>query len=289
MKARPGSAIISGMAFKERLLRAAREANSLLCVGLDSDIERLPAFLRQEHGDRAVLEFNRRIVEATKDLVCAYKLNLAFYEQLGPKGLELLEEILASIPEGIIKIADAKRGDIGNTARAYARALFGHYGFDAATVNPYLGLEALEPFLEYEDRGAFVLCRTSNPGAQEFQDLECEGRPLYLWVAEAVARANERFGNLGLVVGATWPEELRKVRQLVGDELPILIPGIGAQAGDLERAVRYGTNSRGELAIINVSRGVIFASSGEDFAQAARAAAKRLRNEIERARCQRSA
>ncbi|MCR4405275.1 MAG: orotidine-5'-phosphate decarboxylase [Candidatus Acetothermia bacterium] len=276
------------MGFNEGLLVATRARQSLLCVGLDSDLERLPPHLLREFGERAVLEFNRWIIEATKDLVCAYKLNLAFYEQLGPTGLGMLEETLASIPEGVLKIADAKRGDISSTAKAYAKAIFDYYGFDAATVNPYLGLEALEPFLSYSDRGAFVLCRTSNPGAREFQDLECDGRPLYLWVAEAVARASERFGNLGLVVGATWPEELRRVRELVGDGLPILIPGVGAQAGDLERAVRYGTNSRGELAIINVSRAVIFASAREDFAQAARAAAQRLRDEIERSRPRRS-
>jgi orotidine-5'-phosphate decarboxylase len=276
--------MISRMSFKERLVRASRARESLLCVGLDPDLERLPPHLRRELGDQAVLEFNRRIIEATQDLVCAYKLNLAFYEQLGPTGLEMLKETLASIPDGVLKIADAKRGDIGNTAKAYAKAIFDYYGFDAATVNPYLGLEALEPFLEYKDCGTFVLCRTSNPGAREFQDLRCEEKPLYLWVAEAVARANERFGNLGLVVGATWPEELKEVRELVGDELPILIPGVGAQAGDLEKAVRYGVNSRGELAIINVSRAVIFASSAEDFAQAARAAAQRLREEIELSR-----
>lgn len=276
------------MSFKERLTQAARERKSLLCVGLDSDIERIPSFLRREHGERALLEFNRRIIEATKDLVCGYKLNLAFYEQLGPQGLELLKETIAYIPDDLVKIADAKRGDIGHTARAYARALFDGYGFDAATVNPYLGLEALEPFLKYEDRGIFVLCRTSNPGAREFQDLKCNGKPLYLWIAEAVARANEQFGNLGLVVGATWPEELKEIRELVGEEMPILIPGIGAQAGDLEKAVKYGTNSRGELAIINVSRAVIFASSGEDFASTARAAAQRLREEIERYRHRRA-
>jgi len=272
------------MGFKERLLTAARRNGSLLCVGLDSDIERIPEFLRRAHGARAVLEFNRRIIDTTKDLVCAYKLNLAFYERLGPQGLEILKETIDYLPRELITIADGKRGDIGNTSRAYAEALFDRYGFDAATVNPYLGLEAVESFLEYEDRGVFILCRTSNPGAREFQDLECDGRPLYLRVAEATVRWNERFGNLGLVVGATWPEELKGIRELVGDELPLLIPGIGKQAGDLERAVKYGTNSRGELAIINSSRGVIFASTKEDFAAAARAAALELRDEIERCR-----
>jgi len=272
------------MSFKERLLEVSRRNGSLLCIGLDSDIERLPQFLRQELGGRAVLEFNRRIIDTTHDLVCAYKLNLAFYEQLGPPGLEMMVETLDYIPKELITIADGKRGDIGSTSRAYAQALFEHYGFDATTVNPYLGLEALEPFFEYEDRGVFILCRTSNLGAREFQDLECEGKPLYRQVAEAAVQAHERSGNLGLVVGATWPEELREIRELTGEGMPLLIPGIGRQAGDLEKAVRYGTNSRGELAIINSSRGVIFASEGEDFAAAARAAAERLRDEIERCR-----
>ena len=272
------------MDFKGRLLTASRENGSLLCVGLDSDLARLPEHLRREHGERAVVEFNRRIIDETHDLVCAYKLNLAFYEQLGHRGLEMMGETIDYIPDGVIKIADAKRGDIESTSRAYAAALFDRFGFDAATVNPYLGMEALEPFLRYEDRGIFVLCRTSNPGAREFQDLECDGKPLYQRVAEAVAQANEGFGNLGLVVGATWPEELKEIRGLVGDELPFLIPGVGKQAGDLEKAVKYGANSRGELAIINSSRGVIFASAKEDFAAAARAAAQALRDEIERHR-----
>jgi len=275
---------MASMGFKERLLTATRGSGSLLCVGLDPDVARLPEHLRRGHGERAVAEFNRRIIDATHDLVCAYKLNLAFYERLGPPGLELLEETLDYIPDGIIKIADGKRGDIASTTRAYAAALFDRFGFDAATVNPYLGMEALEPFMEYGDRGIFVLCRTSNPGAREFQDLECGGKPLYLRVAEAVARASTRSGNLGLVVGATWPDELKEIRRLVGEGLPLLIPGVGEQAGDLEKAVKYGANSRGELAIINSSRGVIFAAAGEDFAAAARAAALRLRDEIERCR-----
>lgn len=284
MKTLPGCATIILMGFSERLLEAARRRGSLLCVGLDPDMTQIPEFLHHEHDERALLEFNRRIIDATSDLVCAYKLNLAFYEALGPQGLEMMAETIDYIPKELITIGDGKRGDIGNTSRAYAKALFAHYGFDAATVNPYLGLEVLEPFLGYRDRGVFVLCRTSNPGAGEFQDLECEGKPLYLQVAEAVGRADERFGNLGLVIGATWPEELKEIRELVGEGMPLLIPGVGRQAGDLEKAVRYGTNSRGELAIINSSRGVIFASGREDFAEAARTAAERLRDEINRYR-----
>lgn len=272
------------MDFIERLLATQRRQGSLLCVGLDSDITKIPDFLRREFGDQAVLEFNRRIIDATKDLVCAYKLNLAFYEALGPPGLMIMKETIDLIPDGVVVIADAKRGDIGNTCNAYATALFDRYGFDAITANPYLGLEALEPFFRYEDRGVFVLCRTSNRGAGEFQDLECNGEPLYCRVAQAAVQENHKFGNLGLVVGATWPEELKEIRNLLGERMPILIPGVGKQAGDLEKAVRYGANRKGEKAIINSSRGVIFASPGEDFAEAARSAAQKLREEINRYR-----
>lgn len=272
------------MSFNEELRKAQGRPGSLLCVGLDSDLRKIPDFLRREFGDQAVLEFNRRIIDATKDLVCAYKLNLAFYEARGPRGLAIMEETIEYIPDDIVVIADAKRGDIGNTSKAYAEAIFDRYRFDAATANPYLGLEALEPFLDYQDRGVFILCRTSNPGAREFQDLQCGGEPLYLRVAQAAVRANERFGNLGLVVGATWPEELHELRQLAGEGMPILIPGVGAQAGDLEKAVRYGINRKGEKAIINSSRGVIFASPGANFAEAARGAAQKLREEINRYR-----
>jgi len=275
------------MRFLERLDRAIRKNESLLCIGLDPDLERLPAHLLEGRSPaEAVLEFNRRIIEATCDLASGYKFNLAFYEALGPEGLEALRCSVELVPPELITIGDGKRGDVAHTSRAYARALFEVLGFGAVTASPYLGLEALEPLLSWEDRGVFVLCRTSNPGAAQFQSLGCapSGKPLYLTVAEAVARANERFGNLGLVVGATWPEELRQVREAVGEEPPLLIPGVGAQAGDLELAVRYGTNSRGERALIASSRGVIFASSGEDFAEAARAAALRLKDEIDRCR-----
>lgn len=271
------------MRFIERLRVATRRNDSLLCVGLDPDLERLPAHLLEGRSPaEAVLEFNRQIIEATCDLVSAYKFNLAFYEALGPEGLEALKRSVELVPLGLLTIGDGKRGDVAHTSKAYAKALFEVLGFGAVTANPYLGLEALEPFLSWEDRGVFVLCRSSNPGAAQFQSLACAGRPLYLGVAEAVAQLSERFGNLGLVVGATWPEELREVREEVGEELPLLIPGVGAQAGDLELAVRYGTNSRGEQALIASSRAVIFASSGEDFAEAARTAASRLRDEINR-------
>ena len=272
--------------FVAQLRAAMHDRRTLLCVGLDSEPGRLPEAVRG--AANPWLAFNRAIVDATADLVCAYKPNLAFYEAQGPAGLETLLRTLEAIPAGIPVIGDAKRGDVGHTAQAYARALFEVYGFSAVTVNPYLGLEALTPFLVRTDRGVFVLCRTSNPGAREFQDLPvvlAAGEPpvpLYEAVARRVVAANER-GNAGLVVGATYPEELRRVRALAPD-LPILIPGVGAQAGDLESAVRYGVDARGELAIINSSRQIIYASSGADYAVAARRVASALRDEINRYR-----
>ncbi|MCI2429929.1 orotidine-5'-phosphate decarboxylase [Candidatus Acetothermia bacterium] len=271
------------MAFLHKLLTIAQRHQSWLCVGLDSELSKLPVFLRERHGPHAVLEFNRAIIEATSDLVCAYKPNLAFYEMLGPVGLEMLSQTRELIPKEIPVIADAKRGDIENTARAYAHALFEHYRFDAVTVNPLQGFDAIAPFSEYRERGVFVLVRTSNPSAREIQDLECAGKPLYQHLAER-ARAWNAHKNIGVVVGATAPNELAIVRQIIGEEMPILVPGVGAQAGDLERAVQKSVNSQGELAIITVSRSVIFASQGEDFAQAARKTALRLRDAIVRAR-----
>nr|BAL60078.1 orotidine 5'-phosphate decarboxylase [Candidatus Acetothermum autotrophicum] len=271
------------MNFLDKLREAARRNHSWLCIGLDSELGKLPPFLRDRHGLRAVFEFNRAIIEATSDLVCAYKPNLAFYEMLGPAGLEMLAKTRELIPTEIPVIADAKCGDIENTARAYATALFEHYRFDAVTVNPLLGFDSVAPFLEYPEKCVFLLVRTSNPGARDFQELLCEGKPLYQRFAEK-ARAWNTKKNIGVVVGATAPDELAIVRRIVGDEMPILVPGVGAQAGDLERAVRNSINSQGELAIITVSRSVIFASQGEDFAHAARQAAQRLRDEINRFR-----
>ena len=271
------------MSFLDKLYQAARRNTSWLCIGLDSELSKLPAFLRERHGAHAVLEFNRAIIEATADLVCAYKPNLAFYEMLGPVGLEILSQTRELIPAEIPVIGDAKRGDIENTARAYAKALFEYYRFDAATVNPFMGFDSVAPFLEYSDKCTFLLVRTSNPGARDFQELHCEGKPLYQCLAEKAREWNTRK-NVGVVVGATAPDELAIVRRIVGDEMPILVPGVGAQAGDLAQAVKNSVNSYKELAIINVSRSVIFASHGEDFAQAAREAAMTLRDEINRAR-----
>jgi orotidine-5'-phosphate decarboxylase len=261
--------------FFQKLEQAARRTGSLLCVGLDPD----PALMPIDD----VAAFNRAIIEATSSFVCAYKPNLAFYEALGEKGYAVLRETLAAVPDDIPVIGDGKRGDIGNTAKAYARALFDDLGFDAVTVNPYLGGDAVEPFLEREDKAAFILCRTSNPGARDFQDLPVAtgsaSRPMFEMVAEAALRWTSR-GNVGLVVGATYPEELGRVRQIC-PEMTFLVPGVGAQGGDVAAVMANGLDAKGGGLIINVSRQVLYASGGADFAQAAALAAQRLRDEIE--------
>ncbi len=263
------------MTFGERLSRAARANSSLVCVGLDPDPQLMPV--------KDVLAFNKAIIDATQDLVCAYKPNLAFYEALGLEGWRALAGTVAHVGGKVPVIADAKRGDIGNTAKAYARALFETLGFDASTVNPYLGRDAMEPFLEYADKGIIILCRTSNPGSADFQSLtvtngQGQGRPLFEVVAQKATEWDQKR-NVGLVVGATFPQELKRVRELCPD-MPILIPGVGAQGGDLEASVRWGCDSRGEGAIINSSRAILYASKGPDFAEAARKATLDLREAI---------
>jgi orotidine-5'-phosphate decarboxylase len=258
------------MRFVEKLLNASRKNKSWLCIGLDPDPELMPPM--------NVSQFNKSVIEATFDLVCAYKPNLAFYEALGTEGFTILEKTIGHIPDDIPVIADAKRGDIGNTARAYARALFSVLGFDAATVNPYLGFDSIEPFITYQDKGVFILCRTSNKGSADFQDLHTNGLTLYEAVAQK-AKAWNTYGNIGLVVGATYPEQLNRVRSIC-PEMPLLIPGIGTQGGDLASAVSYGVDDQGEKAVINVSRQVLYASKGKDFAQTARNVAEKIRNQI---------
>jgi orotidine-5'-phosphate decarboxylase len=259
------------MSFRRKLRETAERNRSLLCIGLDPDPAKIPAGV-------TVAEFNRSIIEATIDLVCAYKPNLAFYEALGLEGLHALEETIRAVPPGIPIIGDAKRSDIGNTARQYARALFDSLGFDAATLNPYLGFDSVEPFIAYVDRGTFLLCRTSNPSAKDFQDLEIDGQPLYERVALKGLEWNVH-GNIGLVVGATYPQELARIRQMC-PSMPLLIPGVGTQGGDVETVVRFGTDAGGMNAIVNVSRAVLYASPGTDFAEAARRTATVLRDEI---------
>jgi len=263
------------MNFIEKLTSITRKNKSLLCIGLDSD----PGLMPDKLG---VFEFNKAIIDATSDLVCTYKPNLAFYEALGAEGFDALKNTVDYIPDDIPVIADAKRGDIGNTAKAYAKAIFSHFNFDATTVSPYLGFDSIEPFIAYKDKGVFILCRTSNAGAVDFQALRCqlenEHRPLFEIVALKASQWNVD-GNIGLVVGATYPEELRLIRQSHPD-MPLLIPGIGAQGGDLALTVRYGVDAQGEKAIINSSRQIIYASREKDFAEASRRAASALRDQI---------
>jgi orotidine-5'-phosphate decarboxylase len=267
-------------AFKEKLAAAVRRSDSLVCVGLDVDPGRVPALVR-ERADW-IGYFNAGIMEATADLVCCYKPNLGFYEALGAEGWQGLRQTLAAVPRDVPVLLDAKRGDIGSTAEAYARALFEDLGGDAATVNPYMGFDAVEPFLAYGDRGVFVLCKTSNPGAADFQDLPCEvdgeRRPLFEQVARAAVGWNRR-GNVGLVVGATQPAAFRAVRT-IAPALPLLVPGVGAQGGDLAMAVREGADASGTGILVASSRAVLYASSGQDWQAAARAAAAKLRDAI---------
>ena len=268
------------MSFVENLRRAQRRHESLLCVGLDPEPAKFPAHLRGQPD--AIFEFCRAIVDATVDLVCCFKPQFAhFAAQRAEDALgRLIAHIHTSHP-GVPVILDAKRGDIGSTANHYAAEAFDRYGADAVTVNPYLGRDSVQPFLDRGDKGVIVLCRTSNPGARDLQDLDVGDRPLYQHVAQLVARDWNAHGNCALVVGATYPEELREVRAIVGD-MPILVPGIGAQGGDVQAVLRNGKNAQGSGLIISSSRAILYAGSGEDFAQAARREAQALRDEINR-------
>jgi len=270
------------MDFREKLLNIVHENDSLVCVGLDIDKEKMPKFLL-DSSKQPYLEFNKAIIESTKDSICAYKLNMAFYEVFGKEGFELLEKTIKQIPKEIIIILDGKRNDIGNTAKKYAESLFETYEADAVTVNPYLGIDGVKPFLEYKDKCSFILCRTSNPSAVDFQNLKTQGRPLYEIVAEKI-KDWDKIGCCGAVVGATYPDELKTIRGILGEDMPLLIPGIGKQGGDVEKTVKYGTNSRHEMALINSSREIIFAGDKEDFAEISRDKAEFLRKEINKYR-----
>jgi orotidine-5'-phosphate decarboxylase len=271
------------------LLEARWQTSTFVCVGLDSDYRQLPETVKQGNSvEEAMFAFNRAIIDATHDLVCAYKPNAAFYEAQGDAGLRALTRTVHYIKEtypAIPVILDAKRADIGSTNLGYVQAAFDQIGVDAITVHPYLGKEALAPFLERTEKGIIVLAKTSNPGAGEFQDLPVgpAQEPLYQVVAWHVAEQWNANGNCGIVIGATYPQDLRKARAIVGN-MPILIPGIGTQGGAVAETVAAGKDSRGQGMIINASRSIIFASRGDDFAQAARAATMRLRDEINRYR-----
>jgi len=263
----------------ERLEAAWAASGSLLCVGLDPDPAAMPPGLRD--APDAAATFCCAIVDATADLVCAFKPQIAHFAGQAAEGqLEAVCRHIRDRHPGVVLVLDAKRGDIDSTAEHYAREAFDRYGADAVTVNPYLGTDAVAPFLA---RGAvFALCRTSNPGSAEIQLLDAAGEPVYARVARMVAERWTELGECGLVVGATHPDELATVRSIVGD-LPILVPGVGAQGGDLAVAVRAGVTSDGTGLLVNASRSVLYASSGDDFSEAARSVAIETRDAIRRA------
>jgi orotidine-5'-phosphate decarboxylase len=265
------------------MIKDGWDEGKFVCIGLDSEYAKIPDCVKEESSSipRAIFAFNREIVEATKHLVCAYKPNSAFYEAYGEGGISALQQTIAYIKDhvpSIPVILDAKRADIGNTNKGYVDGAFRFMKADAITVHPYLGGEALEPFLSQKDKGIIVLCRTSNPNAGEFQDLVVNGEPLYRFVARRVSTVWNKNGNCAVVVGATYSDELLEVRRIVGD-MPILIPGIGAQGGDVEKTVAAGKDSQSKGMIINSSRAIIFASNGKDFAQVAREKTREL-NEL---------
>jgi len=268
------------MIFQQKLDAIIVKNNSLVCVGLDSEVKKLPTHLLGIQDAQFV--FNKAIIDATHDLVCAYKPNTAFYEGNGIDGISQLkktcEYLRQTYPE-IAIILDAKRADIGNTNSGYVEFAYDYLEADAITLHPYLGKEALQPFLNKTDKGCIILCKTSNPGSGEIQDLVIEGKPLYERIAENVSKDWNINNNCLLVVGATYPEELAKIRTITG-EMTFLVPGIGAQGGDVEKTVQAGLNSKKTGMIINSSRNIIFASSGTDFAEQARKEAETLRNTI---------
>lgn len=273
------------MLFAEKLNRSTGKNNSLLCVGLDSDYDKLPKIIL--NSDEPQLDFNRAIIDATADLVCAYKPNSAFYEARGADGVSQLQKTIGYIKDNypdIPVILDAKRADIGNTNNGYVKYAFEYLGVDAITLQPYLGKAALQPFLDRKDKGLIILCRNSNEGGDEFQGMTVDGRPLYQQVAEHVSKDWNTNGNCMLVTGATYPEEMKAIREIVGSEMLFLVPGVGAQGGNLESAMRSGQGDGKNNLVINSSRGVIFASNGQDFAEAARASAEKLRDEINKFR-----
>jgi orotidine-5'-phosphate decarboxylase len=266
------------MTFMESLRAAWQRNNSLVCVGLDPEPARFPAQFTEDPD--AVFRFCRDIVDATADLVCCFKPQIAHFAALGAE--DALQRLIAHIhthQPGVPVILDAKRGDIGSTAEHYASEAFDRYEADAVTVNPYLGRDSMQPFLDRADKGVVILCRTSNPGASDLQELDVGGRPLYQHVAAMVAENWNAHGNCLLVTGATWPEQLAEVRRIVGD-LPLLVPGIGAQGGDVEAVLRNGQAGDGTGLLISSSRAILYAGKDDDFIDAARQATLTLRDQI---------
>ncbi|HEX2897004.1 MAG TPA: orotidine-5'-phosphate decarboxylase, partial [candidate division Zixibacteria bacterium] len=250
----------------QKLKSIQSKNNSMISLGLDLDAKRMPA--DYVGSTKKMFDYVNRVIDATSDKVCAYKPNIAFYERFGADGWSLLKQIVNRVPEDIPVIIDCKRGDIGNTASHYAAAMFEWLDADWVTLNPYMGYDSLRPFIEYKEKGVFILCLTSNTGSKDFQHLTSDGAPLYRHVAEKV-KFWDKDHNCGLVVGATQPDELQEIRSVAAD-MPILIPGVGAQGGDLETAAFNGTSNFTKPALINVSRSVLYASQDLDFAQKAR-------------------
>jgi orotidine-5'-phosphate decarboxylase len=269
--------------FRDRLTARWRDADTLLCVGLDPDPARFPAHLRS--GDDVLFRFCREIVDATADLVCAFKPQIAYFAAARAEAqLERLIEYIHLEHSQVPVILDFKRGDIGATAELYAREAFERYQADAVTLSPFMGRDSIEPFLARADRGAFLLCRTSNPGGDDLQMLDAAGVPLYQRVAQLAAGPWNSSGQLGLVVGATYPAELAAVRKIVGD-MPLLVPGIGAQGGDIKSSVEAGRSADGAGMVINSSRAILYAGNGTDYAERARTVAVTTRDEVNRFRC----
>ena len=263
----------------EKFANIWQKNDSMVCVGLDPDLGKLPECVK--NAEYPIFEFNKAIIDATAPYVCAYKPQAAYYagQDCDDELAMTIDYILENYPE-IPVILDVKRGDIGSTAEQYAKEAFDRYHADAVTVNPYMGSDAVVPFLKYEGKGVVVLCRTSNPGSKELQELvTTEGKKLYEHVALLARDVWNKDGNVMMVLGATFPEELKAVRELCPD-MPFLVPGVGAQGGDVEKVVSYGRRSDGYGLIVNSSRGIIYASKGDDFAAAAGAAAKELRDQM---------
>ena len=270
------------MGFVADIRRRWTDANTMVCVGLDPEPAKFPAHLQADPD--GVFTFCKAIVDATADVSACFKPQIAHFAALGAElALARLIRHIHDEHPGVPVILDAKRGDIGSTAQHYASEVFDRYAADAVTLNPYLGRDSVQPFLDRADRGVVLLCRTSNPGAQDFQDLDCGGAPLYQRVAETIARDWNGNGNCLLVTGATWPQELASVRALVG-EMPFLVPGVGAQGGDVAAVVANGKTADGGGLLVSSSRAILYAGQGEDFADAAHAAAQALRDEINRYR-----
>jgi orotidine-5'-phosphate decarboxylase len=264
------------MTFNERLNQVCSSKNSLVCVGLDVDLTKIPQFILEKKEPQVY--FSQAIIDATLEYAAAYKINTAFFEAYGATGWEAMAKIVKYLPDDVIKIADAKRGDIGNSSMMYARAFFQEMNFDAITVNPYLGHDAVAPFLENEKKGAFILCHTTNKGAADFQKFSSGKKALFEVVAKNVQQWNSN-SNCGLVVGATYPDEMKHIRSLA-PELPFLVPGLGAQGGNFDLAIQYATNQNGLGAIFNFSRGIIYCSADEDFAETAGKKTNQIKEDI---------